>query len=252
MPCFLSRKCPFFHRGDEKRAGDISLDSDKGAVLWVQSFFIGESAEIMANRLLMIRHGEYEDRYKGCFIGKTDVALSPRGEQQASLLASPLSAVKEASFLCSPMRRTRKTAQLALGPLDGPLEFDENLREIDFGLWEKMTFEEISGGYPHTVEQWAAFRENFVFPEGESITGFQKRIKRAAKRIVHDPSRTVVVFTHGGVIRFLICHFLGIRGKYHLCFDIGTASISEIRLYGGKGVLTRLNDRHHLHFFDEK
>ncbi len=206
---------------------------------------MGESAEIMANRLLMIRHGEYEDRYKGCFIGKTDVALSSEGKKQAALLASPVSAVKEASFLCSPMRRTLKTAQIAAGPGKN-LEIDENLREIDFGLWEKMTFEEIASGYSLTVEQWAAFRENFAFPEGESLAGFQKRIRKVADRIINDPSGAVVVFTHGGVIRFLICHFLGIKGKYHLSFDIGTASISEIRIYGGKGVLTLLNDRHHL------
>ena len=212
-------------------------------------FLTGETAEIMATRLLLIRHGEYEDRYKGSFIGKTDVALSSEGEKQAALLASPVSALKEASFLCSPMRRTRKTAQLAVGA-ERHIEFDENLREIDFGLWEKMTFAEIASGYALTLDQWAAFREDFAFPEGESLDGFQKRIEKAADRIINDPSGTVVVFSHGGVIRFLICHFLGIKGKYHLSFDIGTASISEIRLYNGKGVLSLLNDRHHLHVFD--
>jgi alpha-ribazole phosphatase len=205
----------------------------------------------MAHRLLMIRHGEYEERYQGSFIGKTDVALSSKGEKQAALLASPVSAFKEASFLCSPMRRTRKTAQLALGA-ERPIEFDENLREIDFGLWEKMPFEEIAKGYASLVDQWAAFRDDFAFPEGESLAAFQKRIAVVANRIIHDASDTVVVFTHGGVIRFLICRLLGIKGKYSLCFDVGTASISEIRLYDGKGVLTLLNDRHHLHVLDNK
>jgi broad specificity phosphatase PhoE len=200
----------------------------------------------MANRLLMIRHGEYEERYQGSFIGKTDVALSAKGKRQAALLASSLSTLKEATFLCSPMRRTRTTAQVAVGP-KRRLEFDENLREIDFGLWETMPFEEIAKGYASLVDQWAAFRDDFAFPQGESLAAFQKRIKKVADRIIRDPSGTVVVFTHGGVIRFLICRLLGIKGKYSLCFDVGTASISEIRLYNGKGVLTRLNDRHHLH-----
>ncbi len=203
----------------------------------------------MANRLLMIRHGEYENRYRGCFIGKTDVALSSLGERQAALLAPVVSAIKNASFFCSPMQRTRRTAQIAVSPVE-PIEFDENLREIDFGQWEKKTFEEISSSFTSTVEQWAAFRENFVFPRGESLVDFRKRIKKAAKRIIDDPSDTVVIFSHGGVIRFLICHFLGIKPKYHLCFDVGTASISEVRIYDGKGVLTLLNDRHHLHALD--
>lgn len=193
----------------------------------------------------MIRHGEYEQRYQGSFIGKTDVPLSARGVQQAALLASPLSPLKEATFLCSPMRRTITTAQIAVGP-NRHLDFDENLREIDFGLWEKMPFDEIAKGYASLVDQWAAFRDDFAFPQGESLAAFQKRIKVVADRIIHDPSGTVVVFTHGGVIRFLICRLLGIKGKHSLCFDVGTASLSEIRLYDGKGVLTLLNDRHHL------
>jgi alpha-ribazole phosphatase len=205
----------------------------------------------MADRVLMIRHGEYDDRNKGCFIGKTDVALSYEGKKQAQWLALPMSAVQEASFFCSPMRRTRQTARIAVGT-GKRLEFDENLREIDFGLWEKMTFEEISNGYPDAIEEWAAFGQNFAFPQGESLVHFRKRIAKMAHRIIHDPSGTVVIFTHGGVIRFLICHFLGINGRHHLGFEIGTASISEIRLYGGKGVLTLLNDRHHLHVFDNK
>ncbi|MEK7826204.1 MAG: histidine phosphatase family protein, partial [Thermodesulfobacteriota bacterium] len=65
-------------------------------------------------------------------------------------------------------------------------------------------------------------------------------------RIAADPAGAAVVVTHGGVIRFLICHFLGLPDRAHLLFDVQPASISEIRIDGGKGVLTLLNERRHL------
>ncbi len=206
----------------------------------------------MSERLLMIRHGESEDRYKGRYIGKTDAALSAVGQKQAAALAAPLSRFGGASFFSSPLGRARQTAELATGG-NRRLESDANLREIDFGLWEGMSFEEIAAAYPAQVVKWAARGEDFTFPEGESTEDFRKRIETAADRIVSDPAGTTVVFTHGGVIRFLICHFLGLPERFHLSFDIKPASLSEILIFAGKakpddhkGVLTRLNDRHHL------
>jgi len=123
---------------------------------------------------------------------------------------------------------------------------DSDLREIDFGRWEGMGFAEILAADPAAVDRWAALVEDFAFPDGESIGNFRKRIGAAAGRIAADPAGTAVVFTHGGVIRFLICHFLGLPDRAHLLFDVRPASISEIRIDGGKGVLTLLNDRRHL------
>jgi len=128
----------------------------------------------------------------------------------------------------------------------GRFEIDDNLREINFGRWEGMSFEEIAAADPAVVDRWAALDDAFAFPEGEGIKAFQERIRAAAERIAADPAGTVVVFTHGGVIRFLICHFLGLPDRHHLLFDVRPASVSEIRIEGGKGILTLLNDRHHL------
>jgi len=199
----------------------------------------------MSHRLLMIRHGESDTRYKGRYIGKTDANLSAKGQKQAAALAVPLCAFRDVAFFSSPLRRARQTAELALG-LDKLLENDENLREIDFGLWEGMSFAEIAAAWPAAVATWAAQGEDFTFPEGESTASFRKRIETAANLIVSNPAETTVVFTHGGVIRFLICHFLGLPDRYHLAFEISPASLSEIMIQDGKGVLTRLNDQHHL------
>ena len=199
----------------------------------------------MANQLILIRHGDLGDRYRGRYVGWTDAPLSAEGRRQAAALTGPVARLNGAHFLSSPLRRTRETAEIALGT-HGRFEIVENLREIDFGRWEGMSFAEIAAADPAAVDRWAALDDAFAFPEGEGIRAFRERIGAAAERIAAEPVGTVVLFAHGGVIRFLVCHFLGLPDRHHLLFDIHPASISEIRIDGGKGVLTLLNDRHHL------
>jgi len=205
--------------------------------------FSGKQA--MAQRLILVRHGAIVEGYKDRYIGRTDLPLSTEGERQAAALGQVLRRWPGAHLLCSPLLRCRRSAEIAL---DGRGEWliDADLREIDFGLWEGMTFAEIAAGYPAAVERWAALEEDLAFPGGEGIAAFQARVAATAVRIAADPAETVVAVTHGGVIRTLICHFLGIGVKHYLSFDVGTATLSEIRIGDGQGVLSRLNDRCHL------
>jgi len=211
------------------------IPTSKGA-----GIFFGAST--MTKRVILIRHGDLGEGYRGRYIGRTDVPLSESGKRQAAALAGELGRLNGAHLLCSPLLRTRETAEIALGAADA-CDIDSDLREIDFGRWEGTGFTEIAAIDPAAVEHWAALDEDFAFPGGESIGDFSKRIGAVAGRIAADPAGTVVAFTHGGVIRFLICRFLGLEDRHYLLFDVRPGSLSEISLERGKGVLTRLNDR---------
>ena len=206
-------------------------------------FYFGQLE--MAERLILVRHGDLGEGCRGRYIGRTDAPLSPEGRRQAVALAKELERLGGARIFCSPLLRTRETAALALGT-DAVLTIDDDLREIDFGRWESMSFAEIAAADPAAVDGWAALDVDFTFPGGEGIGAFRKRIGAAAGRIVTDPAGTIVAVTHGGVIRLIICLLLGLDYRHYLLFDVRQGSISEIRIDGGKGVLTRLNDRCHL------
>ena len=199
----------------------------------------------MTKRVILIRHGDLGEACSGRYIGRTNVPLSEGGKRQAAALAGELRRLNGVHLLCSPLRRTRQTAEIALGAVD-VCDIDPDLREIDFGRWEGTGFTEIAASDPVVVERWAALDEDFPFPGGESLRDFGKRIGAVAGRIAADPAETVVAFTHGGVIRYLICRFLGLEDRHYLLFDIQPGSLTEISVEGGKGVLTRLNDRCHL------
>jgi alpha-ribazole phosphatase len=192
--------------------------------------------------VILIRHGDLGEGCRGRYIGRTDVPLSEGGKRQAAALAGELGRLNGAYLLCSPLLRTRETAEIALGAAN-ICNIDTDLREIDFGRWEGMGFSEIAASDPDAVERWAALDGDFTFPGGEGLRDFGKRIDAVAGRIAADPAGTVVAFTHGGVIRFLICRFLGLEDRHYLLFDIRPGSLSEIGIEGEKGVLTRLNDR---------
>jgi alpha-ribazole phosphatase len=109
-----------------------------------------------------------------------------------------------------------------------------------------MGFGEIATADPAGVARWAALEEDFSFPGGESLRSFSIRIGAVAERIASDSAGSVIAFTHGGVIRSLICRYLGLEDRHFLLFDVRHGSLSELLLDGAMGVLVRLNDRCHL------
>jgi broad specificity phosphatase PhoE len=167
--------------------------------------------------------------------------MSAEGGDQARRLWPLLHTLAPEVCFCSPLLRARQTAEVILKNLHLPVHTDDDLREIDFGAWECKTFEEVVAADARAVKRWAEFDQRFTFPGGESLGGFLARIRRMARRLANDPASTVLAVTHGGVIRMMICHFLGLRPRNYVLFDVAHASCAVIDLFDGKGVLTGLN-----------
>lgn len=196
--------------------------------------------ESMARILLLIRHAQTEAQGAGRLIGSTDVHLGERGKTQAKALAPVLSRMLPESCLCSPLSRARETAAIAVSGLALEIEIDPDLREVDFGRWEGLSFEEVSALDPQGAERWAVWDRDFAFPGGEAMESFQERVRRAADRLISTPRQVVLAVTHGGVIRFAICHLLGLTPQQYVLFDVKPASMTVIQLHGRKGVLSGL------------
>lgn len=197
----------------------------------------------MSHQITLIRHGSIGSDLYQRLIGSTDVPLSEEGRRQSRRLISALRERSGSTFYCSPLRRAQETARAALDPYPAEMVLDRDLKEIDFGQWEGMTFEQVNARDADAVGRWASGAVEFAFPGGETIAGFAERVERAARRMAADDTETVVAFTHGGVIRHLICHYLGLPFSNHsLAFEIHYASITTVQIFDdGKGVLTGLN-----------
>jgi len=196
--------------------------------------------------IVLVRHGQTTWTSRRQFIGRTDVPIDAEGRRQAKGLIPCIRRMKPGRFFCSPLRRARETARIIGDDIGLDAELDQDICEIDFGRWEGMSFEDIASSDPDLVGRWAVWEKDFSFPEGESLIAFLGRVKRSADRMVADPASTILVVTHGGVIRALICHLLGLSENQYLLFDVGPASLTTIEVFDGKGVLTGLNNNPYL------
>ena len=68
----------------------------------------------------------------------------------------------------------------------------------------------------------------------------RRRIERLGKRLAAIDTESVVVFTHGGVVRALVCHLLGLELRHYLLFDVGLATVATLHVWDGRGVLAGL------------
>lgn len=204
----------------------------------VRGFFIID----MARKLLLLRHGDIGEQYQDRYLGSTDVSMSLLGHQQVRAVRALLGKEKPCNCISSPMTRCRETAAVVMETADMDFTVDPDLREIDFGRWESMAFGEIQEAFPGEIDRWAEFNADFAFPGGDKIGDFQKRITGVAQRLVTNPTDTILVCTHGGVIRLLICHFLGLQPRHYILFKVKHASLTTIELFDGAGILAGLNE----------
>ncbi len=191
----------------------------------------------MASQLLLMRHASVGPEHAGRYLGRSDVPIARSQAAPVRSAADWLASKRVGRCVCSPMLRARQTAELVARTI----EIDPDLREVDFGRWEGKNFDEIAKTDAEHVQKWAEMREDFAFPEGESMADFLARIKRAADRLASDPAKVVLAITHGGVIRSMICHYLGLGSKHYILFNVRYASCCVIDLFDGKGILSGLN-----------
>src|SRR5881227_530809 len=92
-------------------------------------------------QLWLIRHGETEWSLSGAHTGRTDLPLTPKGEQRAQAIGRFLNGRPFAMVLTSPLTRARETCRLA-GYGDTAV-VDENLREWDYGDYEGRSTPDI-------------------------------------------------------------------------------------------------------------
>ncbi len=191
----------------------------------------------MISKLILLRHGKTES--SGKYIGTTNIGLAEEGITQVEKLAPILVKENPDEIISSPMLRCRETVKLLQSDLN--VSYDDALREIDFGEWEGLNFDEVSLNYPELIQEWALGKMDFCFPGGECLRDFNSRLERVRKSLLHRDVDTLLVVTHGGVIRHMICSILGLPFEHYLLFRIMESRYTVLDIYREGGVLAGLN-----------
>jgi len=153
-------------------------------------------------RLVLVRHGETVGRSSIRFYGRTDVALSELGFEQASRARRAIPGDGFEIVASSPLMRAWQTAgRVAPGRA---IRLEGDFREIDFGRWEGLTRQEIAECDPDLYRAWQDRVPSFEFPEGETRAGFHGRVTHGLQRLQHTGARSMLVVAHKGVVRTLV------------------------------------------------
>ncbi|MEJ2856474.1 MULTISPECIES: histidine phosphatase family protein [unclassified Saccharothrix] len=191
----------------------------------------------MSSHVYLLRHGQTEWSQSGRHTGRTDVPLTPEGEQQARRAGAVLARLRgtdlpPALVLSSPRERAWRTAQLA-GLEAGRTE---ELAEWDYGDYEGLTTPQIR----ETVPGWTVW--SHTIPNGESHGDVQKRaigVLERAKRAL--PGGDVVLIGHGHFSRVLIATWLNLPPSEGVHFGLDPAGLTVLGDERGDPQVRRLN-----------
>ena len=182
-------------------------------------------------RLLLVRHAEVEARYQHVFGGTVDMDISPRGHEQAAVLAKFLGTRSFDALYASPMKRVQQTLAPMLKNGTPPPVVLPNLREVDFGDWTGHGWEAVREKFGVSAFSWLQQLERGTIPNAENVDTYRVRVAECLNEISGTPSgKTIAVFCHGGVIRMLLSILLDLPFSRMSMFEIDYASVSEIEL----------------------
>lgn len=161
-------------------------------------------------RLVLARHGETDWNRVGRWQGHADPPLNETGRRQAAGLADRLAGDGIAAVYSSDLARARETARAVGHRLGLAVVEDPALREIDVGSWSGLTRAQVAERFPEGYARWL---EGEIGHDGETREQLAGRVLRAARAIAgRHTGETVLVVTHGGVIRALRRHAVGDPG----------------------------------------
>lgn len=190
-------------------------------------------------RLILVRHAEPDEAVRGRCYGSLDVRLSSRGRAQAAAVARELDDVTIDAIYSSPRARALMTA----AAFQREVVIVEDLREIDFGALEGLTYADAEARYPDVYRVWMERPTVVVFPDGESYAQVPVRV-RAAAAVIRRAHASALVVAHGGTVRTLVAEALRMNDADIFRIGVDHASITVIDAFAdGTPIVRLLNAR---------
>ena len=194
-----------------------------------------------ATRIHLIRHGQVEGFDQPRYNGQADVALTDVGVEQYHQLKDRLADSHISACYASDLGRCVAGAgiichQFCIDPV-----FRRELRELNIGIWEGITWNEISTRWPEEWQARLADLVNYRVPGGENLLDVRSRVMPVIDGIVaRHRDEEVLVVAHGGVNRLILLEALGAPLSSLFAIDQHYACLNIIDYYADGNAVVKL------------
>ena len=201
----------------------------------------------MTNTLYIVRHGQTEWNLLGKTQGHGNSDLTPKGIEQAELLADSMTKYPIDYIYSSDLGRAYQTAEIIGNKLNIEVEKTEALREMNFGTWEGRIIKDIIEEDPELYKMWRNEPHIAKIPQGETLSQIKERTDAFIKEINEKyDGKHIVLVTHSLCARIMLLSFLDsdVKNIYRINQANTALNIIELRDYGP--VVMKMNDTTHI------
>lgn len=197
-------------------------------------------------RLILIRHGETEYTLQERYCGFSNPPLNDKGIWQSERLAGLLEDVGIDKVYSSDLLRACETAKII--SKNRSFEITVEFREMNFGIFEGLKYEEIIRLYPGLYMKWSDDPMKVKIPKGECLSELIKRVEERLFSILSlHKAGTIAVVTHGGPIKVILSRLPGFGFKRFWEIRQDTGALSIIDYFEDSAPrAVRMNDSSHL------
>ena len=190
----------------------------------------------------LIRHGEHGLLGRVLAGRMPGVGLTERGRAEIVAVATRLADADIAALYASPLQRTRESAEILSARLGLPVEFRDDVIELDYGEWTGATFDSIRAD--PRWQQWSGTRSLACIPGGETMREVQRRATEALLDLhARHPDDTIAVVSHGDVIRAVLVFALGMPLDFYHRIEVSQGSLSTLRIEPNSIRVLAINER---------
>jgi broad specificity phosphatase PhoE len=193
--------------------------------------------------LLLVRHAAHQWLGRGIPGRMPGVSLNERGRSQAQELARRLALTRIDALYCSPQQRARETIAPLAARLGRTVAIANEFDEIDFGEWTGKTFAQLEGWEAPGWRHWIDQRSHAAPPGGERFGEVARRAVAGVRRLARQhPGRTVLVVSHGDVIKAAVASGLGLSLDRLENFEVAPASLCVLAIEGHGSKVKAINE----------
>ena len=194
-------------------------------------------------KLILVRHALTVDNQKSRLSGHIDSSISEEGKEQIDKITNYLKDFDIDKIYTTTSSRTKDTVKKLSELKFIEIIEKESLKEISFGDFEGLTFDEIKDKYPKEFQDMIEKGYEYKYPNGESLIDSYNRVCIELDNIIsNNDDRTILICSHGGTIRNIITYLISNSYKYHWNFKIDNGSVTILEVQDGFTVITAMNN----------